>query len=217
MEALVARTRDGGGEIVKLLKSGSAFYAPAAGAVAMAASILNDERRLLPCACFLNGQYGFEGIYMGVAAILGTRGVEEIVELPLDTEARIGLQKTAGAIQADLLELRRTDDVFRAQRRGGVDGAVLGTEAFVLRYFGADGDDRLLLVNLGRDLRLVPAPEPLLAPPDGRRWRLAWSSEHPRYGGQGTPPIETEAGGWFLPGQAAVVMRPAAVEADDRA
>src|SRR5690606_34278166 len=71
LDALVQRTRDGGAEIVKLLKTGSAFYAPAAGAVAMAASILNDERRCLPCACFLNGHYGFEGIYMGVPAVLG--------------------------------------------------------------------------------------------------------------------------------------------------
>jgi malate dehydrogenase len=106
MDALVDRTRKGGGEIVKLLKTGSAFYAPAAGAVAMAASILNDERRLLPCACFLNGQYGFEGIYMGVPAVLGARGVEDIVELPLENEARIQMQKTAGAVQEDLLELR---------------------------------------------------------------------------------------------------------------
>ncbi|MEM7309638.1 MAG: malate dehydrogenase [Planctomycetota bacterium] len=106
MDALADRTRKGGGEIVKLLKSGSAFYAPAAGAVAMAGSILNDERRLLPSACFLNGQYGFEGIYMGVPAILGARGVEDIVEIPLDTESRIQMQSTAGAIQNDLQELR---------------------------------------------------------------------------------------------------------------
>jgi len=106
MDALADRTRHGGAEIVKLLKTGSAFYAPAAGAVAMAASILNDERRLLPCACFLNGQYGFEGIYMGVPAILGSNGVEEVVELGLDTDARIQMQKTAGAIQTDLQELR---------------------------------------------------------------------------------------------------------------
>jgi malate dehydrogenase len=72
----------------------------------MARSILQDEKRLLPCACFLNGQYGFEGIYMGVPAILGKEGVEKIVELPLDTESRIQLQKTAGAIQKDLEILR---------------------------------------------------------------------------------------------------------------
>ncbi len=102
IEALSERTRNGGGEIVKLLKTGSAFYAPAAAAVAMAASILNDEKRLLPCSCFLNGHFGFEGLYMGVPAVLGAGGVERIVEIPLDLEARAQLQKTAGAIAADL-------------------------------------------------------------------------------------------------------------------
>jgi len=102
IDAMADRTRKGGGEIVALLGTGSAFYAPAAGAVAMAGSILNDERRLLPCACFLNGQYGFEGIYMGVPAVLGKGGVEEIVEIPLDVESRALLHKTAGAIEKDL-------------------------------------------------------------------------------------------------------------------
>ena len=72
-------------------------------------------------------------------------------------------------------------------------------------------DDRLLVVNLGRDLPLTPAPEPLLAPPAGRRWQLQWSSEDPRYGGSGTPPLEGE-GPWSLPGRAAVVLRPQPVE-----
>jgi len=103
---LVNRTRHGGAEIVGLLKTGSAFYAPASSSVAMAASILNDEKRMLPCACFLNGQYGFEGIYMGVPAILGKDGVERIVELPLSTESRIQMQKTAGEIESDLDSLR---------------------------------------------------------------------------------------------------------------
>ena len=102
IEALSDRTRKGGAEIVGLLKTGSAFYAPASAAVAMAASILNDEKRLLPCACLLNGEFGFEGLYMGVPAILGASGVEQVVEIPLDLEARAQLQKTAGAIQKDL-------------------------------------------------------------------------------------------------------------------
>jgi malate dehydrogenase len=106
IDAMVERTRNGGGEIVGLLKTGSAFYAPASGAVAMAGSILNDEKRLLPCACFLNGQYGFEGVYTGVPAILGKQGVERIVELPLTVEARIAMQKTVGAIEADIGILR---------------------------------------------------------------------------------------------------------------
>ena len=106
IDAMVERTRKGGGEIVNLLKTGSAFYAPASGAVAMASSILNNEKRLLPSACYLNGQYGIEGVYTGVPAILGQDGVEKIIELPLDTEARIGLQKTVGEIQKDLDALR---------------------------------------------------------------------------------------------------------------
>lgn len=111
------------------------------------------------------------------------------------------------ALHRDLLGLRREDPLFRAPRRRGVDGAVLGEEALVLRFFGLEGEDRLLLVNLGRDLHYDPAPEPLLAPPAGRRWDVLWSSEHPRYGGCGTPPIGSE-GTWRLPGHAAVVLRP---------
>ena len=106
VDAMADRTRGGGGEIVKLLKTGSAWYAPAAASVAMAASILNDQRRMLPCACLLNGEFGFEGLYMGVPAILGASGVERIVELPLSAESRAQMQKTAGAIQADVDTLR---------------------------------------------------------------------------------------------------------------
>ena len=106
IERMVDRTRHGGAEIVGLLKTGSAYYAPASAAVAMAASILGDQKRLLPCSCFLNGQYGFEGLYMGVPAVLGAEGVERIVELPLDTEARAQMQKTAGEIERDLDVLR---------------------------------------------------------------------------------------------------------------
>ena len=125
-------------------------------------------------------------------------------------------QRHAGlyALHRDLLRLRREEPVFRAQRRGGLDGAVLAPEAFVLRFFGTHDDDRLLVVNLGRDLPLNPAPEPLLAPPVGRGWEILWSSEDPRYGGSGTPPLEGEAP-WSLPGRAAVVLRP--VVATERA
>jgi len=106
IQALAERTKNGGGEIVNLLKSGSAFFAPASGAVAMARSILRDERRVLPSTCLLNGEFGFEGVYVGVPAVLGRNGVERILELPLDTEARIAMQKTVGAIQKDLGVLR---------------------------------------------------------------------------------------------------------------
>lgn len=106
LEALVDRTRHGGAEIVKLLETGSAFFAPAAGAVQMAASILLDQRRLIPCTVELNGEYGIEGLPIGVPCVLGRNGVERIVELPLDTEARIGLNKTAGEVQRDIEALR---------------------------------------------------------------------------------------------------------------
>lgn len=106
VEEMAHRTQHGGAEIVGLLKTGSAWYAPASASVAMAASILNDERRLLPCACFLNGEFGFEGLYMGVPAILGRSGVERIVEVPLSAESRALMQKTAGAIEADMQAMR---------------------------------------------------------------------------------------------------------------
>jgi maltooligosyltrehalose trehalohydrolase len=110
-------------------------------------------------------------------------------------------------LHRDLLKMRREDPVFRSQRIGGVDGAVLGPEAFVLRYFGPNGDDRLLLVNLGLDLHLDPAPEPLLAPPEGRAWDVLWSSESACYGGNGQAPLETEEN-WRIPGHATVVLQP---------
>jgi maltooligosyltrehalose trehalohydrolase len=115
---------------------------------------------------------------------------------------------TVYQLHKDLLLLRREDPVFRMQRPGGVEGAVLGPEAFVLRYFGSGGDDRLLLVNLGVDLRLEPVPEPLIAPPEGRIWEIQWSSEDPRYGGCGTPPPFVPEN-WRILGHAAIVMRAA--------
>jgi maltooligosyltrehalose trehalohydrolase len=112
------------------------------------------------------------------------------------------------AMHRDLIALRRSDAAFRAQRPRGVDGAVLGETAFVLRFFADRREDRLLLVNLGRTLHLDPAPEPLLAPPDRAGWMLRWSSEDPRYGGSGTPELET-ADNWRIPAEAAVVLAPA--------
>ena len=110
-------------------------------------------------------------------------------------------------LHRDLLRLRRTDAGLRSQRPGGMDGAVLGPEAFVLRFFGVHNDDRLLVVNLGSDLHLDPAPEPLLAPPEGMAWTVLWSSEEPRYGGDGVTPLEDEDN-WHLPGHTATVLRP---------
>jgi len=107
IHALAERTKNGGAEIVNLLKSGSAFFAPASASVAMAKSILRDEKRLLPCTCLLNGEFGFEGVYVGVPAVLGRGGLERILEVPLDTEARIAMQKTVGAIEKDVEALRQ--------------------------------------------------------------------------------------------------------------
>jgi maltooligosyltrehalose trehalohydrolase len=112
------------------------------------------------------------------------------------------------------LRLRRDEPALRPARQTDVDGAVLDAEAFVLRYFAPDGDDRLLLVNLGNDLKLSPAPEPLLAPPEGMAWQVLWSSERPAYGGCGTPPVE-RPDGWSILGESAVVLKPGPDPAGD--
>ena len=109
------------------------------------------------------------------------------------------------ALHRDLLELRRSDAAFRSQDRKRLDGAVLGERAFCARFPGPGGDDRLLLVNLGARLELEVLPEPLLAPPAGRRWRARWSSEDPRYGGRGA--AETAPGeSFFLAARSAAVL-----------
>ena len=111
------------------------------------------------------------------------------------------------ALHCDLLRLRRTDPVFSQPRAGSFDGAILGSEAFLIRWFDDQKGDRLLVVNLGVDLHLAIAPEPLLAPPEGERWEILWSSENPKYGGAGTAALETEEG-WRIPAHAAVVLFP---------
>ena len=123
------------------------------------------------------------------------------------TEREHGTHAAAFRLHKDLLRLRRTDPAFSRQARRGVDGAVLGPRAFLLRFFAGDRADRLLLVNLGPDLHLDRAPEPLLAPPDGCGWTTLWSSEDRRYGGEGTPPAET-LDGWHIMGEAALVLAP---------
>jgi maltooligosyltrehalose trehalohydrolase len=108
-------------------------------------------------------------------------------------------------LHRDLLRIRREDPVFSRAQDGEIDGAVLGPDAFVLRFFGAKGGDRLLLLNLGRDLQLSPAPEPLLAPPENADWRIKWCSESVCYGGCGLAPLEADAN-WQVPAEAAVVL-----------
>src|SRR5262249_55706401 len=97
------RTREGGAEIVNLLKSGSAFYAPAASAVAMAESFLKDKKRVLPCAAYLNGEYGIKNLYVGVPAVIGAKGVERIVEIQLNSAERAMFEESAEAV-ATLVE-----------------------------------------------------------------------------------------------------------------
>jgi malate dehydrogenase len=99
LDAIVQRTRDGGGEIVKLLKTGSAFYAPAAAAIQMAESYLRDQKRVLPCAAYLDGAYGVSGYYVGVPVVIGAGGVERIIEIELDAEERAAFEKSALAVR----------------------------------------------------------------------------------------------------------------------
>jgi malate dehydrogenase len=99
LDAIIDRTRKGGGEIVALLKTGSAFYAPASSAIQMAESYLKDKRRVLPCAVHLNGEYGVKGMYVGVPAVIGAIGVERVVEIDLNAEEKAMFAKSVGAVQ----------------------------------------------------------------------------------------------------------------------
>ncbi len=99
LEAIVTRTRKGGAEIVNLLKTGSAYYAPSSAVVEMAEAILKDKKKVLPCACYLEGEYGIKGLFVGVPAKLGARGIEQIVEIKLTAEENAALQKSAASVR----------------------------------------------------------------------------------------------------------------------
>ena len=99
IDRLVQRTRDGGAEIVKLLKTGSAFFAPSAAAVEMAEAILKDKKKILPCAAYLNGEYGIKGLFVGVPCKLGAKGLEQIIQIKLTPEEQAALEKSAGAVK----------------------------------------------------------------------------------------------------------------------
>ena len=99
IEAIVDRTRKGGGEIVSYLKTGSAYYAPSASILEMVDAILKDKKKILPTAAYLEGEYGINGLYMGVPCKLGSKGVEEIIEIHLTSDERAALQKSAGSVQ----------------------------------------------------------------------------------------------------------------------
>jgi maltooligosyltrehalose trehalohydrolase len=110
------------------------------------------------------------------------------------------------ALHRDLIHLRRSDPVILRAADRRPDGAVIAAGAFILRFFGEGDGDRLLVVNLGCDLDLRPLPEPLLAPPIGCRWEVLWSSEAPRYGGGGMPPMRPHSH-LHVPGAAAILLR----------
>jgi malate dehydrogenase len=99
LDAIVDRTRNGGAEIVKHLKTGSAYYAPSAGAVQMAEAIVRDQKRILPCSAWLEGEYGMNGLYLGVPCKLGRRGLEKIIEVELTSDERAALEKSAEAVR----------------------------------------------------------------------------------------------------------------------
>jgi malate dehydrogenase len=99
LDAIVDRTRNGGAEIVKYLKTGSAYYAPSAGAVQMAEAIVQDQRRILPCAAWLEGEYGMKGLFLGVPCKLGRRGLERVIEVELTADERAALAKSADAVR----------------------------------------------------------------------------------------------------------------------
>lgn len=111
LDAIVQRTRDGGAEIVNLLKTGSAFYAPAASAIQMAESYLKDKRRVLPCAAMLNGEYGVKGLYVGVPVVIGAAGVEKVVEIDLNKAEKAMFDKSVAAVRGLI-------DVVRKLQRG---------------------------------------------------------------------------------------------------
>lgn len=107
MDAMVERTKAAGGEVVKLLKTGSAFYSPASSAISMAESIIRDQKRLLPTCVYLNGEFGIEGFYVGVPAVLGANGVERVVELSLTEEEQAALNQSADAVKNLVADMER--------------------------------------------------------------------------------------------------------------
>jgi malate dehydrogenase len=112
LDAIVDRTRKGGGEIVNLLKTGSAFYAPAASAIAMAESYLKDQRRVLPCAAYLNGEYGVKDTYVGVPIVIGAAGVERIVEIEFDASEKAMFAKSVAAVQTLIEACKKINPAF---------------------------------------------------------------------------------------------------------
>jgi len=169
----------------------------------------NDEL----CALVREGRAKFLSQFPSLAAAAIAGAIDDpgdpntFVRCKLDWTER-ATNHQAVALHRDLLTLRREDAVFRAQRHRGLDGAVFGDHTFVLRYFGEAGDDRLVFVNLGPRVHVDPFPEPLTAPSAEahRGWRVVFSTDDPRYGGWGTPPVNTTDDGWWMPAECTVVL-----------
>ena len=162
-----------------------------------------------PCAASLEAQAALPDP--------GSRAVFDASKLNWD-ERNQPLSTQALALHRDLLKLRRTDRTIAAQGSDGIviDGAVLAPEAFVVRFLAPDpGDDRLLLINLGPQLVLAPAPEPLLAPPEDARWQPLFCSDDRGYGGPGATAPESEQTGWSIAAHSAVFLRPTPTASHD--
>jgi malate dehydrogenase len=106
LDAIVDRARNGGAEIVKHLKTGSAYYAPSAGAVQMAEAIVRDQKRILPCAAWLTGEYGMKDLFLGVPVKLGRRGMEKVIEVELTKDERAALEKSAEAVREPMRAIK---------------------------------------------------------------------------------------------------------------
>jgi maltooligosyltrehalose trehalohydrolase len=162
-----------------------------------------------------DGRWEFLRRFPRTAGLGGIEGLPDPSDRSTFEQSKIDWSEAERNVQTlllhrDLLRLRREDPVFAKQDASVLEGAVVGPEAFLLRWFDDNDDDRLMLVNLGRDLECTPMSQPLMAAPAGCRWRLLWSSESPRYGGSGTAGLDTK--NWSMPGHATIVLRPQRVE-----
>jgi maltooligosyltrehalose trehalohydrolase len=142
--------------------------------------------------------------------VLDPAAAETFARSKLDPRER-ETHKATLDLHRELLRLRRTDPVVSCQARGTIDGAVLSERAFLIRWFHPNREDRLLVVNIGDEIGLTPAPEPLLAPPPGARWVVMLSTDEPRFGGPGaTNPCESNC--WRIPAECATLLRAEAAE-----
>jgi malate dehydrogenase len=116
LDDIVMRTANGGGEIVALLKTGSAYYAPASAAIQMAEAYLKDKKRVLPCAAYLRGQYGVKGLYVGVPVVIGAKGIEKVVEIKMNREEKLAFRKSVAAVRKLVSE---SNKIIKASSKKG--------------------------------------------------------------------------------------------------